>query len=83
MRLSRSKLTKYYYKNVRKRVIMKCYWKNLLFILKKFWRLKIIAFLKWPQNFKIQDCCKSIPDYLSSSIYNKQIPKISSLLVNG
>ena len=49
----RSKLTKYY-KNDPKKSDYEKLLENLLIVLNKFWKLKIITFLKWPKSFKIQ-----------------------------
>lgn len=74
---------------------MKTYKKHFLIVLKKFWKLKIIAFLKWLQNLNIQRLLQKCIEIFEADLKkqqqrqqkirfqrNKKVPAIQPFLVN-
>ena len=74
---------------------MKTYKKHFLIVLKKFWKLKIIAFLKWPRNLNIQRLLQKCIEIFEADLKkqqqrqqkirfqrNKKVPAIQPFLVN-
>ena len=76
-----SKLTKRYYKNGQKKKDLENLQRNLPTVLKKFWKLKIIIFLKQTQNFKIQRLLQKRTKLFEQTI--KKFKKRKQNKVNG